>query len=43
MKYMTDALGMPSKELISRGTRKGVFFDDNNNVKPEIKSLGSTL
>jgi hypothetical protein len=44
MKYMTDALGMPSKSLILRGTRKEVFFDDeSNHLKPEIISLASTL
>lgn len=36
---MTDTLGMPSRAYISKGSRKGVFFDESFNIKPEIKSL----
>lgn len=30
---MTDTLGNPSKELLKKGTRRNVFFDESLNLK----------
>lgn len=43
MKYMTDSLGVPPSKLLDAGSRKAVFFDEENHLLPEVKALATTL
>jgi hypothetical protein len=43
MKYMTDALGLPSKTLLARGTRKNIFFEESGKVRQDIQSITTTI
>ena len=43
MKYMTDTLGLPPKAVINQGCRKSIFFTETGTLKPEVKSLTTTM
>jgi hypothetical protein len=39
MKYLTDALGLPNKALLKRGSRSKIFFNEAGELRKEISSL----
>jgi hypothetical protein len=40
---MTDTLGIPPNHILLKGTRRSIFFDQQNKVREEIANLSSTI